>query len=93
MNSIKAFLITTRGPAGPPGVLGNYVLGEAPAGAIDGVNTTFTAAADFDKLWVWWNGLRMKEGTDYTITDTDEFEFATAPLVGDTILIDYVEAS
>lgn len=82
---------------GPRGVQGNpgtvtFVLGETPGGAVDGVNMDFTTAAEFDSLWVFLNGLRMKAGSDYNLTGPDSFTFTYPPTTGDTLTVDYVPA-
>lgn len=70
--------------------------GEVPAGAIDGVNTTFTLAntpVNPAGVELWRNGLLLKQGTDYTITagsPTITFMVGSIPQVGDTLQASYV---
>lgn len=57
---------------------------EAPAGAVDGVNDTFTlsvAPADDQTLHLFQNGLRQREGTDFTIVG-DTITMTDPPAVG-----------
>lgn len=93
MNPIVAFVFTARGPAGPAGTLGNLVVAETPSGSINGSNTIFTSSLNFNVLWVYLNGIRMKVGSDYNVIAANQFQFTFAPLTGFTLLIDYVEAS
>lgn len=72
---------------------GNDIFGETPAGAVDGLNVTFTLAgtpvANSERVYL--NGLRQKRGAgdDYTIAG-NTITFNAAPLAGDTLLVDYV---
>jgi len=76
----------TWAAAGAPA---SAVRGEIPSGAIDGVNAVFTTAAAYTGLAVYLNGLRQTLTTDYTHTTATTFTFAVAPIVGDTIRVDY----
>jgi len=84
---------------GPPGQAGGtvYVLvtGEIPSGLINGVNTIFTASANFhaSSLQVYLNGLRTQELTEWTIPTGvfNQFQMTYPPMTGDTIQIDYIE--
>lgn len=79
------------GPPGPPGPGGiaDLVLGEVPVGAVDGSNTDYTTAADFDFLWVYLGGLRQSVGVDYTITGSNSFSFLSPPWAGAVLVVDY----
>jgi hypothetical protein len=84
------------GPQGPPGTSGaalKMVWGETPTGAIDGSNRSYATANIYTGglLSVYLNGLRQRHTADYTETGTQAFQFVSAPLVGDSICIDYVQ--
>jgi len=81
------------------------VVGELPAGPINGVNKVFTTAAKFleDSLRVYLNGQRLTVGAlkDYVVSESggsgtgfDTMTLATAPISGakpDVIIVDYTE--
>jgi len=57
------------------------------ASGINGVNLSFTLTAtpsDVDLVALYWNGLRMKRGTNFTITGPN-ITMVLAPQVGDTL--------
>lgn len=72
------------------GDITNFVLAETPTGAIDGGNEDFTTSQNFIKLWVYLNGVRMKPGQDYTVTNNHTFHFLYPPQTGDTLIVDYI---
>ena len=80
------------GPQGPPGSIANFVVGEVPTGLINGSNQNYSTADDFVFLWVFKNGVRQALTTDYTIIGADTFQMVSAPLTGDTLLVDYTTA-
>lgn len=69
---------------------------ETPDGDVDGVNDTFTTFYDYKpgttKLYL--NGSRQREGLgyDYVEQGGNDFQFTTAPLLSDIIIIDYMKA-
>lgn len=71
------------------------VSNEAPAGAIDGVNVTFTSAFPpvAGSVRVRLNGLGQVPGAgnDYTISGS-VVTYLAAPKMGDTVLVDYIKA-
>lgn len=80
-----------KGPPGvsaPPGA-GN--VGEMPAETPDGSRTIFTVAHPFvaSSLCVYVNGLRQRPTIDFTVISDTQFQFTTAPLAGDSVMIDY----
>lgn len=90
-----AFSQGSRGPVGVGFTLGigdlsTFILEEIPTGAVDGVNQDYTTAHNFQKLWVYLNGLRMRVGVDYTLTDAHTFHFLYPPSTGDSLLVDYI---
>lgn len=86
--------VVATSPAGSTGVTGEEVFNETPSGAINGSNAIFTTAYAFatGATRVYLNGLRMTLGDDYTETGTTTISFATAPISGDTLRIDYTKA-
>ena len=94
-NTGSTEVFVAGGPRGAKGDTGPTIvfnLGETPVGDVDGVNMDYTTAAAFAFLWVFLNGLRMKEGSDYDITGSDSFTFTYPPTTGDTLIVDYVSA-
>lgn len=73
----------------------DFVSDEAPAGAIDGVNVTFTLAFSpvVGSVRVRLNGLGqvVGAGNDYTISGS-VITYLAAPKTGDTVLVDYIKA-
>jgi len=74
---------------------GAEAVSEAPSGAIDGVNTTFTLSSSplSNSLSVYLNGLYQEEGAgkDYTLSGTT-ITFNTAPESGSILLVHYLRA-
>jgi hypothetical protein len=68
------------------------ITGETPQGAINGVNVTFVTSQSFrnNSLAVYLDGLRMRAGVDFNVTGNTTFQMVTAPLVGDSITVDYL---
>ena len=81
----------TSGPCG--GSQPNYVDGEAPAGVVDGSNTTFTLSATPSptaSLTVYRNGVLQTAGQDFTLSGNQIlFVTAAAPQAGDTVRASY----
>jgi hypothetical protein len=78
---------------GGGGLVPLYVDSEVPAGAVDGVNTTFTlhfAPSPVGSLDLYRNGLLMTQGTDYSITAAViHFFLASVPQPGDVVVASY----
>lgn len=77
------------GPGGPPAP--TFVSNEIPAGAIDGVNDTFTLAnapSPAGSLQLFLNGALQQDGGGDFILTTNSIVFNNPPLVG-SILIAY----
>lgn len=76
----------------------SFIYNETPAGAVNGVNKTFTAAFPYigGTLQVFRDGQKMKPGAsnDYTETNpaTSVFDFYTAPVTGSVIDISYMKS-
>lgn len=70
-----------------------HVVGETPAGSIDGINTTYTTVGNFrnDTLAVYANGLRMKASLDFIVTGGDTFQMIEALETGDLLTVDYLK--
>lgn len=73
------------------GIIDNEVL----AGTKDGVNTAFTTFYDYKASTpkIYLNGVRQREGFgfDYIEAGGNDMTFATAPLISDTIIVDYIK--
>lgn len=84
-------VITVEGPPGERGLPGTGVpvVGQIPAGAVDGVNTVFTTAQLYrtNTIAVYLNGLRESHFTETTSTS---ITLGSPPLAGDEIIVDYV---
>lgn len=72
-------------------LVGTPIMGEVPAGAIDGANVTFTLAnspvVGFTAVYL--NGIRQKLTTHYTIAGA-VITMGSAPLGGDILQVDYL---
>ncbi len=69
------------------------VIGETPNGNINSVNTVFTLqnSSLTSSVAVYRNGMREKQGLDYTLLhNTILFSAQTVPILGDVLLVDYV---
>ncbi len=70
-----------------------FVDGEAPAGAVNGVNTAFTLAqppVPSGSLTVWRNGLRLRANVDYAASGSSlAFLTGQAPQSGDIVVCSY----
>jgi hypothetical protein len=88
-------------PSSTDTLLGDYILstsvdtseitGEDLAGTKNGVNLTFTLAnpIQINSEAIYWNGLRLRRGSDYTIVGST-LTMAVAPSSTDTLLGDYI---
>lgn len=83
-----------QGPQGVPGPSGNatLVIGEVPAGTVNGSNATFTTAFSFipASVAVFINGLMQKLVDDFTTTGTQTINMNVSPVTGDKILVNYL---
>lgn len=87
------------GPAGPPGPAGGggspgqggvFVPEETLQGALDGSNAVFTVSHVPITFQVYRNGIRLKNGVDYTIADASiTFLAGAVPQPGDSVMADY----
>lgn len=78
------------GMPGPPGLPAvSMVVGEIPAGDIDGSNDLFTTSAAYVGLIVYLNGLRQQVTVDYSLTSSTTFTFTNPPMTGDVVIVDY----
>lgn len=68
----------------------NFADEETPSGTINGINTTFTLAHTplSGSLKVYLNGIRLKNGNDYTLATTT-ITMINIPGTGDTLIADY----
>ena len=86
--------VRVDGSSGPCGMEApSFVDADAPAGIVDGANTTFTLSAAPEpaaSLAVYRNGILQKSGLDYSASGrTIQFAAAAAPQPGDTLLAAY----
>lgn len=84
------------GLPGPPGLSGDgiSVIGEVPAGAINGSNATFTTQFSFvpESVEVFINGLRQHRPAHFTTTGTATILLSDSPQVGELIQVNYLRA-
>lgn len=85
--------IRVDGSSGPCGVAPGFVDSEAPSGAIDGINATFTLAdapSPAGSLKLFRNGLLVEPTVDYSLDgNTVTFLSASIPAAGDTLKASY----
>jgi hypothetical protein len=69
------------------------VIGEIPVGSINGSNKAFSTAYVYapNMLAVFLCGLRLRRSDDYSETGAQSFQLVAAPLVGDTLSVDYFQ--
>jgi hypothetical protein len=88
----------TSGPCGgassggPSNAVPGFIDGESPAGAANGSNLVFTlqaAPSPASSLALYRNGLRLRAGGDYAITNTTITFAVAAPQSGDTLQASY----
>ncbi|MES1257589.1 MAG: hypothetical protein ABUS51_04130 [Acidobacteriota bacterium] len=85
--------VYTDGTAGPcGGQASSFFDAETPGGLVDGTNNTFTLAnpPSGSSLMMFRNGMYMKAGQDYTLTDsTIQFLPGAVPVPMDTLVASY----
>ncbi|MBV9406152.1 MAG: DUF2341 domain-containing protein [Acidobacteriaceae bacterium] len=71
------------------------IIGETPAGTVDGKNAVFTLAnSPSSNVALYKNGLRQRNGVDYSANGmTIQFSAQATPLPGDTLVADYAGQS
>ena len=87
----------SSGGSGGSTLLTELVLNEAPTGAVDGVNTTFTLAyipATASSVMLWLNGqlLTQGAGNDFTVT-SQTLTMSFPPQLGDILLTMYTKSA
>jgi hypothetical protein len=80
-----------QGPPGASAPPGAGVIGDIPNEIPDGTTTIFTVNHPFlpDSLCVYVNGLRQRPTIDFVVLNETQFQFTTAPHVGDFVQVDY----
>lgn len=70
---------------------GTFVIGETPAGTINGSNATFTTAQGFEpaSVSVFLNGVNIINGVDYITTGTNTILLNVSPVNGDYLRVNY----
>lgn len=67
------------------------VISETPAGAVNGINATFTTAFSFvpgtEEVYI--EGVKLKKLVDYNTTGATQLDLYVAPLTGETIQVNY----
>jgi hypothetical protein len=83
----------SSGPCGAGGGGPGFVDSEAPAGTMDGVNTTFTLTntpSPSASLALHLNGILLKQGSDYTVSgNAISFVGSATPQPGDSLVAAY----
>lgn len=88
---IEVVEISEQGPCGPSAAA-SLIVGETPAGNVDGVNATFTTALPFvpESVEIFVNGLKQKLIDEFNTVGSQTVSLAVSPGIGETILINYV---
>lgn len=75
-------------------VVGNFVFGEVPSGAINGSNATFTSAFAFipETVQLINNGLQLKKVDEFNTSGSNTITMITSPTTGEIVLINYIKA-
>lgn len=71
----------------------DFIIGETPAGLVNGSNATYTSANDFipETVEVFLNGVRQTLLGDYTTSGNTTILFVTSPGTGEVIRINYIK--
>lgn len=61
---------------------------------VNGTNTVFMTSRMFvvESLEVFLNGQMLVENDDYTIVDSNTFQFISAPQIGDKVIVRFIPA-
>ena len=70
---------------------GSFIIGETPAGTINGSNATFTTTQAFDpaSVSVFLNGVNIINGVDYITTGQNTILLNVSPVNGDYLRVNY----
>lgn len=70
---------------------GSFVIGETPAGTINGSNATFVTAQSFEpaSVSVFLNGVNIINGVDYITTGQNTILLNVSPVIGDYLRVNY----
>ena len=81
------------GGTGGTGTTEIRVIGETPAGAVNGINATFTSLSAFNPatVEVFVSGLRMHLGSDYTTTGATTLLMADSPQTNENVTLNYIK--
>jgi hypothetical protein len=92
VKELNAAIASVGGGGGT--VSGTLIYGEVPAGTVNGANKAFTTASAYraNLLSVFLNGVRQRRTNDYTETSNNSFSFVAAPVSGDILSVDYMQA-
>lgn len=83
--------VIESGQQGTPGSIGTASIDETPAGAVNGVNATFTTASDFvpETVQVFLNGIAQQKPEDFNTVGNDTILFSVSPLTGEAVRVNY----
>jgi len=70
---------------------GTFIIGETPAGAVNGSNATYTTASPFvpESVQLFVNGVSQTNGVDYITSGTTTIILNASPTIGDYIRVNY----
>lgn len=70
---------------------GSFIIGETPAGTINGSNATFVTDQGFDpaSISVFLNGVNIINGVDFITTGTNTILLNVSPVIGDYLRLNY----
>lgn len=82
------------GPQGPAGgtevIISDLVLGEIPAGLVNGVNNSFTTAFEFASVSLYINGLKQMNA-HFSTSGNSVIIIDDPPQTGDEVTVDYLK--
>lgn len=90
---VKMLITDNAGNITTAAIAKTPVINEVPTGAVDGLNRDFTTANNYvsGSLAVYYNSGRQTYGTDFTETGANTYNMAVAPLLGSTMVNDYLK--
>jgi hypothetical protein len=85
--------VQQKGIKGDPGSSANSVVGEIPAGLLNGSNATFTTANPFvaGTLEVFVNGLRQTIIADFNTSGNNTIQLTYSPNSSEVITVNYIK--
>lgn len=91
--SVDILEVGAQGPAGVSGIISEFVAGETPSGAVNGINATFQTAFDFipESVSVMVNGLVQRLILDFNTSGVNTLIFSESPGSGDSVRVSYLK--